>query len=257
MGSICAGGSVYVLNTIYDRQSDEKNDKNLFLVKGIFQKKTLQSYAIFLAVVGLALLLWTFRKHFIAVFLGFLITGIFYNLPPLRLKDRVGTDVAAALLGGGLTYWCGLQLGVANQYSSILPYLLAFTGVSLWTQIPDIQGDKLSNKKTFAVYFGSRKTAIIGWILVLSTVITSFIVIEKRMLIASIITLLASIKLLWKDDVAWAGLSARIAIFILTLLVALEFKVYLVALVGYYFSARWYYLKRFGIRYPSLTGVNW
>ncbi|MCX7835736.1 MAG: UbiA family prenyltransferase [bacterium] len=257
IGSISMGGAVYLFNTIYDQRSDEENDKNLFLVKGIFTEKTLFIYALILSMVGLALLLWIFQKHFLTVLLGFLFTGIFYNIPPFKLKDRVGTDAAVAMLGGGLTYWCALRLSNAYPIETIIPYLFAFTGVSLWTQIPDIQGDKLAKKKTFAVHYGAKKTAIVGWIFILCSVLSSIITKEKIMLQASILTLIVSSKLIWNTDEFWAGLSSRFAIFILTLFIALEFPIYLFSLIIYYWVARIYYQIRFEIRYPTLFGTKW
>lgn len=259
IGAMCAGGAVYVINTIFDIQSDEKNDKNLFVVKNIFTVKTLKIYSILLTSIGLLLLLWTFRSHFYAVITGFLITGILYNVPPFRLKDRIGTDISAALLGGGLTYWCGFQLSNAPDVEmiSIIPYLFAFTGVSVWTQIPDIQGDKEVNKQTFAVHFGEMIAARVGWFFVLTASITSLVLQDWSMVVSSITTLLVSVKLLWKRESNWAGFSARTAIFILTLLVALQCKVYLFALIFFYFVARVYYKKRFRLNYPSLTGNRW
>jgi len=111
---------------------------------------------------------------FLLVLFGNLL-GLFYAAPPLRLSYRTLGEVANVINMGlvmpGFGYWIlkgGLDIFYFIFAIGILFYGLVFI---ISVEIPDMEGDKLSNKKTFVVLIG-RKLSY--YLIIISLIAASF-----------------------------------------------------------------------------------
>ena len=94
----------YLLNQVFDRDSDEKNGKCFYLSRGIFEARTL----IILATVSFVAASTVFRNVEgvqRGLLIGTLFLSLVYSLPPVRLCARPFADMIANGAGyGGLAY---------------------------------------------------------------------------------------------------------------------------------------------------------
>ncbi|MDK9701054.1 MAG: UbiA family prenyltransferase [bacterium] len=257
--SIAMGGSVYLLNEVKDIPNDVANQKNLFLPQQIFTPITIKRFALVLAIFGLSGLAFIGKSSFAIIAFGFLITGVLYNFPPFRWKDKPLPSLFVAMLAGFLIFAAGSLMNQNGLLDLIrgVPYLFAFAGVSLWTQIPDETGDRDSGKNTFCVIYGKRTTAFSGWLFVVAAACFALLLVEWVLFVSAMVTLVVAIPLLKELNAERAGFSARIAIVVLSFLIGCCYPLYLVTIIVYYFVARRYYQLRFAIVYPSISGNKW
>ncbi len=257
--AIALGGAVYALNEAFDVDSDRANEKLHFLQSGIFTPHTTKIYGAILGTIGLLGLWWVAKSAIIWILLGFVVTGVLYNFPPFRFKDRASAGIVVAVLGGGLSFISGVLIGSGEWSLAVhgIPYVIAFGAISLLTQLLDTEGDSRSGKKTVAVQYGIGTTGIIAWWGVAAATIIAFLLQDWILTISAGITLLFGFRLLLQDDTNWGALTARVAILVLSISIGVLYPLYLISIIVYYFLARWYYRVRFQIHYPSLTGTNW
>lgn len=157
--------TAYLLNQIFDRESDALNNKCHFLPRGIFQVRTLTIMAV---------------AAFVAASIGFqrvdavqrwplfaaLFLSLVYSLPPLRLCARPFTDMVVNAIGyGGLAFVLGFtsfssELGAGIGLS--VPYVLLVAATFLHTTILDIAGDRATGKISTAVLIGEHRSAALA-----------------------------------------------------------------------------------------------
>jgi len=251
-------GVVYLANQIRDVHSDLINDKLHFICKGFFSIRAAQIYLGVLFIIGMSALLLIGRYWMlIVVTLNVLITGLLYNLGRFALKNSPWGSVAATFFGGAGTFFIGQTLvDPAPQWHPLLiiGYAFAFTATGMLTMIPDMKGDHEAHKVTIVVRHGAAGTARIA--LIFCTLAFVAALLEKNLvLIAS-----AGISLpffLWtairgKENAAIA--TVKISILALSLAVGIfYYPIYPIIIIVYYFLARFYYWRRFRLKYPSLS----
>ncbi len=259
LSAIAMGGAVYVLNEVSDIESDSANNKLHYLPRGIFSVTTARNYGIVLGVLGIAGLTLIAKLNTIWIALGFIITGVLYNVRPFRWKDRPTAGILVAVAGGGLTFWAGMLLGKAPMHHipEMIPYLFAFGGVSVFTQLLDTDGDRKSGKITLAVRYGIPIAIKIGWSGIALALVLAIAINDLAMILSAGIPLLFGLLKYRNYNIESCGLIARFAILLLSLTIGSQYPVYLLTIFVYYFIARWYYRLRFDLQYPSLTGNSW
>lgn len=155
---------LYGINDVFDSDTDATNIK-----KGkqehrlaLDQKKFLSAIIIF--VLFFSLLFLITQKTLIdqSLFLFFLLLGVFYSAPPLRLKSIPFFDFSSNVLyaiPGFLAY---------HQISGSLPPLFIMLSAFCWTSamhllsaIPDIVPDKKAHIKTTAVYLEKNSSLLL------------------------------------------------------------------------------------------------
>ncbi|MBD3167583.1 hypothetical protein GF324_13365 [bacterium] len=252
-------GWVYLVNQIADIQTDRVNDKLFYFAEGWFSRREGIAYSIALFVVGTVLLLLSEKWTLFALTLGVLMfSGILYSIIPGAWKNHPFGSVVATLLGGALCFLIGRALAGRPLFDSPLQtagYAAAFLAAGLLTMVPDMKGDREAGKRTFAVVYGVRSTAWTAVLLLMGAVLASLASGDMVLLSASVVSLpfyLAGAARLNASAVAFA---ARFSILLLSLSVGLLLYPGYLAIIGiYYLLARVYYHKRFGLRYPTLTG---
>lgn len=250
-------GGVYILNQIFDRESDRINKKLFLLSLGIFP--------IWLAVFELAIcwiigvyLALRVSSQFFTIYLIAWILGILYTIPPLKLKAKPFLDLVANMAGYGvLTFLLGAVVRKGFNTGLLiwaLPYAFAVGGVFVNTTIVDIEGDKRAGEKTTAIMIGPVAARYLSFILVATGVILALINQDNLALIAFIPSLPFFILAIIKSKRRFDILSFRLPPFILSAVAGIVYPPYLLFLAFIILMMRIYYRKRFGLVFPSPVG---
>lgn len=250
----CASGASFLLNQLADRREDGHNGKLLPLWESSITPGMLR---LELGVLGLATLtggMWAGAEQSALLVLFFIIAGILYNFPPLRLKARPILGIASCSVGGLILFAMGARSG-GVEFGAILlrgfPYMLAGAGASLLTHVPDLEGDRVCGVRTFVSSYGLRAAG--GWAagLVAAALLVSIWLKDFVLLSAAIISLPLFIRFFLKPSCEAAETAVKVAIFSLALAVGTTWPPLLLMIALYYPFARWYHRARLGLDYPT------
>jgi 4-hydroxybenzoate polyprenyltransferase len=255
---ICATGlfgGVFLINQIYDIESDRLNDKVYFLPRGIISLKTAWIMTLTINIVSLVIaFIISISVGIISILL--VILGIFYSAPPFAFKGKPWAGALANGLGHGTFVYMlgysaaggGLLLGGLRS----LPYFLAVASVYIGTTLPDMDGDKNTDKITLSVKFGVKKTILFMFISYLLALVAALLVGDIIFWIAAGIVAPLYFYAFAMRTTKAAFLAVKISVASLSLAAAYLYPLYLVFLALFIFATRVYYKKRFGLVYPSL-----
>jgi len=157
----------YVLNQLFDRDSDALNDKGHYLTRGLFGVRSMVAIALSCFVIASLLYHTVAPAQRFPLILAFLLATT-YSLPPLRFCARPYFDLAANALGyGGLAFVIGAT-GHGEQFYDAwrngIPWVFLVGATFLHTTILDVDGDAAAGKRTTTVAVGVRVSA---WVAVL------------------------------------------------------------------------------------------
>jgi len=245
---------VYVLNQIFDIESDRINDKLFFLPRGIINLPTAWIYYAFLTVSGLAAVILLCPSA-IQQALSIIALGIFYCVPKIRLKDSpFGGLIANAVAYGFLIPWMvSSKSPQVLPGISMIPYFMAIATGYILTTIPDYEGDAAAGKRTMAVILGRRGALTLALMTGLMTAGFSHMLGNTEMLIVAIVTLVLVVYLLVSFNSRVLMFACKFPILLLTLWAGYHYLSYLVLLLLTIILTRFYYKKRFGMVYPKLS----
>jgi 4-hydroxybenzoate polyprenyltransferase len=250
-------GSSFVLNQLKDIESDKENKKLFIISDGILSKKAIQWEVFILTIISFLVAFYIKIEVGILVVLFFIVTGLGYNFPPTRMKDRPWGSLIANTLMGWLAFCIGW---VANKPIDInliidsVPYLLFNTALYLFTILPDREGDKNSGKKTLAVIFKIEHIVITAFILYVSGFLMSLILIDRLALIFYILSLPFFIKALKSYRVEDTIRATKYGILFFALSICLRWPAYLFLMIIGFYGTKWYFKKRFNFDYPNFSG---
>ncbi|MGH8004697.1 MAG: UbiA family prenyltransferase, partial [Limisphaerales bacterium] len=166
----CLFGAVYLINQIFDRESDRINNKGFFLSREIVSVPEAVVLAIGLNLAALAVALLSSGYAFV-LFVVIVILGIIYSAPPFRLKDRAWAGLLANMLAhGSIVYLVGAGWNENLDWRFLLrslPYFFAVGAIYLNTTLPDVEGDRQAGKKTVAAAYGGRFAQALALVFVL------------------------------------------------------------------------------------------
>lgn len=248
-------GAGYLLNQIYDVESDRINKKLFFLAEGYISNGKAIFQTILLNLISII------PAYLVSLELGLLFTlgflfGLFYSVPPFSLKERpIGGFLSNVLAHGNLTFLVGWSMNGTLSGKSILfslPYMLAVGAVYLNTTVPDMEGDKSSGKITLAVKCGKETAVVLSFVLVAVAIIISFLIKDIPFFIASALAfpfyLFGALTKKTKDIV----LSTKLSILFLSVAAGFFYPWYFVILISGFVGTRLYYKARFNYDYPTL-----
>lgn len=246
-------GGVYILNQIFDRESDRINNKLFLLSLGIFP--------IWLAVLEVVLV-WGISLYLIrglspSFFHFYLLAwalGLLYTTPPIKLKGRPILDLLANMVGyGTLAFLLG---GLSEKGFTLdlirwsLPYAFAVGGVFVNTTIVDIAGDRRTGDRTTAILLGSENSRYLALILIGIGLSLALINHDPIATIAIAISLPLFVLAIIKRNDRYDIISFRLPPFILSLGAGIIFPPYLLLLAVVIVSMRIYYKRRFNLVFP-------
>ncbi len=235
--------SSYILNQIYDIENDKLNNKNYHLSKGIISLKE-GCFLFFISSLFVFVYSISFYIFLVKLFLYISIV-LFYNLPYFDWKGRPFLTLLSSFLGGSLTYLLGVDL-TCQDFSIInfINYGNIIVVGSILTMIPDIEGDKICGKNSFAVHCGVERSLIVGNILSVIGIFLSLLSSDIFISSAFLLTIILNISRVAPDK------SAKILILTLTFKAIYLYSVYTVPIALVFIIGRYYYKERFGIKYP-------
>lgn len=248
-------GAVYILNQIFDIESDRQNQKLFFLARGYISKRS--------ACFEMMLLnfLSVIPAFIISLELGLLfalgmVFGFLYSVPPFSFKNRPsGGLMLNAFAHGNLAFLIGWSMNHSLSMRSLLfslPYMFAVAAIYLNTTIPDIGGDRRAGKITLAVKWGKEKVIILSTILVAVAIVLSFLVKDVPFLIASFLSFPFFIFSAFSKKEREIILATKVSILLLSIAAGIFYPWYFVILIFGFVGTRLYYKARFNLDYPTL-----
>ena len=264
--------TAYLINQVFDRESDRLNDKGHYLTRGLLSVRTVVLMAIAFFVLASA----TFRN--VATLqriplVAALIVSLAYSLPPIRLCARPFADLVANAIGyGGLAFVTGFVSWSESPliaWIRAVPWVFMVGATFLHTTILDAEGDGRSGKITTSVKIGAGWSALLsvllaaagtGWAWAVSWSSRGDLLSPVVLTISLVAFFVAYIRIrplcvegaAASEDLHRISSNAvQLATFTATGAAVLFAPLYLVALVPLVILARLYYRARFGLRYPG------
>ncbi|MGK5555232.1 UbiA family prenyltransferase [Actinomadura kijaniata] len=146
-----------------DRRNPRKDGAPLAGGRMSVRAATVAAHAAAVAALAVA---WPVRPAFTLVTLGFLVLGWLYSVPPVRLKDRPGLDVATnAVAVGGLAPVAGWTVvRPVDGFPWVMAALGVLVAVALYvpTAVTDHRADLAGGSTTIAVRLGPRGAHRLG-----------------------------------------------------------------------------------------------
>jgi len=250
-------GAVYIVNQIYDRETDALNKKLFFIPKSIITLKQakIQSYVLVITFVA-GSILFQLDWRYILFNLLLLILGICYSIPPFQFKSRPGLDLLLNMLGyGGLSFFIGWTInGIISRsmFIAALPYFIFMAAMYINTTLIDYEGDKESGLLTTGVFFGKNLASLISLIIVFFTLTIGYL--QQNWIIFSIVAVSSPIFLMaWiKKDRKSFLLSVQAPGWLFVIFLGIIFPYYFLFIVCLYLLTKFYYKKRFNMDYPRI-----
>lgn len=247
-------GAVYILNQIYDIESDRINGKLFFLAGGLIPLNNAWLEALLLAAAGVfGAFLWSFQLGILFAS-GFLF-GYLYSAPPFSLKNRHVWGLLCNALGhGSLTFligWCVISNLSLRALFFSLPYFLAVAAVYLNTTLPDIQGDQKVNKITLGVKLGIPRAAGLSLFFVLLSLVLAWVFMDRVFVVAAALSFPFFVYAALTKKIKGIILSVKMAVLCLTIAAAIFYPWYFVVLIVGFLGTRIYYRSRFDMAYPT------
>jgi chlorophyll synthase len=247
--------TAYVLNQIFDRESDEKNGKCLFLASGIVTVRVL----VFLALAAFLVASWAYHHvdaFLKAPFITALVLAFAYSLPPLRLCARPFLDLAANAVGyGGIAFVLGFGASspvLSDAARAAAPYVLLVAATFLHTTILDVDGDRATGKKSTTVLIGTGASRVAAVVLHASAFVVALWLRSATAAIVTGVSLPVTLLPMWRRE---KPSSSVVVVQANTLVVAacaaFFWPAFLAVTAPLVALSRFYHRRRFGITYPG------
>jgi 4-hydroxybenzoate polyprenyltransferase len=249
-------GGVYVLNQIFDVESDRLNQKLFFLAKGYISKTNAILETVLLNLISIVPAFLISLRLGLLFLLG-MVFGFLYSVPPLSLKNRpLGGLLINAFAHGSLAFltgW-GMNRGLsADALLFSLPYMFAVAAIYLNTTVPDTEGDRRAGKITLSVKWGRQRAMILSVILVAVAITASVLVKDIPFLVASSLSFPLFVLAAFGKQEKGIVLSTKLSILILSIAAGIFYPWYFAILVVGFIGTRLYYRARFNLDYPTLS----
>ena len=249
-------GAVYILNQIFDIESDRLNQKLFFLAKGYVSKRSAISEMILLnliSVIPAFLISWELGLLFS---LG-MIFGIIYSTPPFSFKNKpIGSLILNAFAHGNMAFLGGWAMNYSLSTKSLLfslPYMFAVAAIYLNTTIPDMEGDRRAGKITMSVRWGKERAIVFSSFLVAVAIFLSFLVKDIPFLIASSLSFPFFILSAFTKKERQIILATKVSILLLSIAAGIFYPWYFAVLILGFIGTRLYYKARFNLDYPTVV----
>ena len=246
-------GGIYVLNQVQDVDVDRLNNKLFLLANGWVSVKSarVQGWMLMtLAVAGAFRLQWKLG----VLFLVSMALGMAYNA---GWKGRPVGGLLANMAGFGLlAFVVGWMAGTSpfgwKALWCSIPYPFAIGAVYANTTVLDVEGDRKIGKNTLSVRFGCDGALWLGLAFVACAGAAAWMVGDRIMLLSGGIALPFFGWMMISKDARAIDRASKVAMLALSLRMAWAYPWYLALMGGTFLGSRWYYTKRFGMRYPEL-----
>jgi len=250
-------GAVYIVNQIFDVETDRLNKKLFLVAEGYVNKKAIiiEAAALFLAAIVIGF--WKFSVLFGIVIMLSGILGLLYSVPPFKFKAKPFLDMLANGLGYGLLAFAAGWISAGRDNTNIwlfsVPYVLAVSAVYLNTTIPDHNSDQATGNITTGVFMGIKATRWLALTMMLSSLLLSIHFKDYLCLAASGAALPLFVMAVLSANMRWTMLSYQAGSLMLVVLSGILFPVFIPILIATFLALKFYHKWRFGMDYPKFA----
>ena len=247
-------GGVFILNQVHDFESDHLNNKLFLIANGEISRQAANIESVIIIAIPLAIAFWLRPIVGVSMLLTFVVTGWIYSIRPFRWKNRPILGLFTNMTGYLLVFstgWLIYGIPEKNLWLHSLPYILGITAVYFFTTIPDINGDKKTNKITVAVQYGANKTIWFGFLCNVAAVITSALLKDFVIFIPTVLAMPFFIYSVFKKSNEQVLRTNKYGTLFLSIVICVRYPIYFLIIFFIFFFSKWYYKIRFGINYPS------
>src|SRR4030065_1072404 len=244
---------VYVLNQIFDRETDRLNKKLFFLAEGLISIRMAVWLTLLFSLSGIMLSFYLSQTLGTLFFLLFLLS-IFYSIPIISFKNKPWLGLLANGIGFGvLNFLVGWGIYSGLSWKGVLysiPYFLAISSIFLNTTLLDMEGDKRVNKITLGIKWGSTKTRWVSFSLILATLISAVLLRDLPIMVTSAVSWIFTLRMIHSKRITDIVLTNKISILVLSLWGGYFYPWYLAFLIVGFLATKVYYKYRFQMNYP-------
>ena len=257
-------GATIILNQISDIESDKINKKN-FLFDGIIKVNRALFISRVVSILGLIIVLTVSWEVVVPLLMLYLIWGILYNDERYNWKTNPLLGVFANLACGYLLILCGMvynrydmsiQFILFNSFIYIIPFIFAYASIVLLVNIPDKNGDTVTNKNTLTVVLGDRMTILFATILCISSFLIALFIKEPLCSTASLTSIPFFLFAVFRGEDKDVMRAIRYPILLLNFYVLTIYPLLFFPIMSFYYISKYYYWHRFSIHYPTLLVDN-
>ncbi len=250
-------GAVYIVNQIFDVETDRLNKKLFLVAEGYVNKKAIIIEAVVLFLSAIIISFWKFSVGFGIIVTLSGVLGLLYSVPPFKFKAKPFLDMLANGFGYGMLAfaagWSSTNASIANMWIFSFPYVLAVSAIYLNTTIPDYVSDKETKNITTGVFIGPGATRWLALVLMLSSLAISLYLKDYLCLVAAgsafPLLLMAAVS----GSMKWTMLSYQAGSLMLVILTGIIFPIYIPLLAVTFFALKFYHKWRFGMDYPKFA----
>lgn len=246
-------GGVYIVNQIFDRETDRINKKLFLLSEGFVSVKSSVWLMVFCFAFSMILSFYLSPTIGLLFSLMFIL-NVFYSAPFFSFKNKPVLGLLINAIGFGiLNFLVGWSLNSELIWRGVLyslPYFLAVSSIYLNTTLLDVKGDKQVNKITLGIKWGQAKTLWVSQALILATLISAILLKDLPIITTSAVALIFSFKMIASKKTRVIVLTNKISILILSLWAGYFYPWYLAILLVGFLATKAYYKYRFQMNYP-------
>ncbi len=252
-----AMGASFLLNQLQDVESDKANEKLFIIAEGHISQRAVLWEIVLLSLLALGLAWFLSLAHFLLT-AGFIaLTGYMYNYPPFTLKDKpLGSWAANSLMGWfafALGWTAVKQPGVA-LVTDALPYVFLNTALYFFTTLPDMEGDRQSQKRTLAVLLGSDFVIRLAFGMFLLSLVTAWLLQDYTLLLIAALSAPFFIRAVWSCAVSDAVRTTKFTILFFAVVICFKLPFFFILMLTGFYATRWYFKQRFNFDYPNFKG---
>jgi len=245
----------YLVNQIFDRESDRRNRKVFFLSEGIVGVRSAVALALAFFLLGS---LFFHRspaplRPYLAVAAAL---ALVYSLPPFRLCSRPLLDMAANAVGyGGIAFLLGYRsrLQGGEPWLLSLPYVLLVASVFLLTTLLDYEGDRDTGKHSTAVALGTAPTLLLARLLAVGALVAALA--RENYFAAAVVAVALPFPFYARQrEARRLSLAVQASTMVVILAAGSRWPWYLLLAGALVALARSYYHRRFRLVYPGVAG---
>ena len=232
------------------------NNKLFFIANGIIKEFIAKIEGISLTLFSIGFAFYLDIKLGIIFIIIFVITGIVYSFSPFNWKDKAIPGIIANFIGGWSVAACGWIAAGTENWGFIIytiPYGIGLVAVYLLTTLPDIPGDRESNKITFGVKYGEKASTYWALGFEVVTVVYSYLTKDYMLFLPALCSLplflIAAISQNMDDSLK----AIKYTVLFASLAVCIKYPLYFLLLVFTFYFSKWYYQKRFNLEYPKFA----
>lgn len=170
---LCGNGYIVGINQIYDEDIDRVNKPFLPVASGEMSPTVAWMAVLALASTGCLVSALNFGTLITSLYAFGLFLGTIYSVPPLRLKRFalpafcIIATVRGFLLNFGVYHAARAALSLPFRWSPAIVFITTFstvfaTVIAITKDLPDVEGDRKYNIKTFATTFGVERVSWMG-----------------------------------------------------------------------------------------------